>query len=413
MAPRRARREDRERPPMHRLLDGVKVIELGHILLAPFAAQTLGDFGADVIKVEPPGGDQYRKVGQGRAGGMTAQWMAANRNKRSVALDLKHEDGREVLRALLKDADILVHNMRVQAMEGLGFSYDAVRAINPGIIYCAAIGFGQDGPYADRPAFDDVIQGYSGVADLNGRNAGAPAFVPLVLTDMMAAMTLGQAMLAALVRKRATGLGCYVETPMFEVAAVMALNQHLGGHAFVPPEGEMGYPRVLSPHRKPVATLDGHIIHGVYTFDHWRRWLAEVGRGDISDGPLMQDASAMGRNIMALYRIAAEEIFPTRASADWLALLARLDIPCAPVLRIEDLESDPHLDAVGLFEDYDHPTQGRLRQTRNPVTMRGPARAPDLPPPETGGHSREVLEALGLSPARIEALIAKGAVTAR
>ncbi|MFT6227475.1 MAG: formyl-CoA transferase [Paracoccaceae bacterium] len=397
---------------MYKLLDGVKVVELGHILLAPYAAQFLGDFGADVIKVEPPGGDLYRKVGHGRGPGMTAQWMAANRNKRSVALDLKQEAGRDVLRALLKDADIVVHNMRAQAMEGLGFGYDAVRAINPGIIYCAAIGFGQDGPYARQPAFDDIIQAYSGVAELNGRNAGVPAFVPLVITDMMAAMTLGQAMLAALVRKRATGEGCYVETPMFEVAAAFALNQHLNGHAFQPPEAGMGYPRVLSPHRRPVATADGHMVHGVYTHDHWRRLLAELGRSDVADGPLMQDPSAIGRNITELYRIAADEIFPTRSTADWLALLARLDIPCAPVLALEDLESDPHLQAVGMFEDYDHPTEGRVRQVRNPVTMHGPDKAADLPPPITGLHSREVLTALGLSAAEIDALIQSGAVVA-
>jgi formyl-CoA transferase len=397
---------------MYKLLDGTKVVELGHILLAPFAAQTLGDFGAEVIKVEPPGGDLYRNVGHGRSPGMTAQWMAGNRNKRSVALDLKQEAGRAVLRALLKDADIVVHNMRAQAMEALGFGYDAVRAINPGIVYCAAIGFGQDGPYADKPAFDDIIQAYSGVAELNGRNAGAPAFVPLVVTDMMAAMTLGQAMLAALVRKRATGEGCYLEVPMFETAAALALNQHLGGHGFQPPEGPMGYGRVLSPHRRPVATADGHMVHGVYTHAHWRRFTSEVGRDDIANGPLLADRAAIGQNIMELYRIAAEDIFPARGTEDWLALLTRLDIPCAPVLAIEDLEDDPHLQAVGLFEDYDHPTEGRVRQVRNPAVMRGPVRAADLPPPTNGRHSREVLAELGYDGAQIDALIALGAVVA-
>ena len=229
-------------------------------------------------------------------------------------------------------------------------------------------------------------------------------------SDMMTAMTLGQAMLAALVRQRATGEGCYLEAPMFEVAAGFALNQHLNGHGFQPPEAGLGYPRVLSPHRAPVATADGHMVHGVYTYDHWRRLLAELGRADIADGPLMADPSAMGRSIMELYRIAAEEIFPARTTGDWLALLTRLDIPCAPVLALEDLEQDPHLQAVGLFEDYDHPTEGRVRQVRNPVSMRGPETAPDLPPPDTGRHSREVLAALGLSPARIDALIACGAV---
>lgn len=395
---------------MFRLLDGVRVIEIGHILMAPYATQFLGDFGADVIKVEALEGDYYRALGLVRSPGMSAQWMATNRNKRSLSLDLKSAEGREALAALIRTADVVVHNMRPPAIERLGFGYEAVRAINPRAVYCAAIGFGQDGPYADLPAFDDIIQAWSGMAALNGVHQDRPVFVPLVLIDMVVGLMLGQAMLSGLTRQRATGQGCYIETPMFEAAVSMVLNQHLNGHAFVPPEAGLGYSRVMSPWRQPARTRDGYIVHGVYKFEQWQQFLTAVGRQDVVDGPLLADRDAMARNIGALYEVAAREILPERTTAEWRALLDELDIPSAPVMELADLEQDPHLQAVGLFEDYDHPTQGRVRQVRAPFTTRDVGTGADRPPPELGEHSLEVLREAGLSEAHIDALRARGVV---
>ncbi|WP_163849097.1 CaiB/BaiF CoA transferase family protein [Pseudooceanicola aestuarii] len=393
---------------MLKLLDNVRVLELGHILMAPYATQFLGDMGADVIKVEPLGGDLYRGVGLGRSDGMSAQWMGVNRNKRSVALDLKSEDGRQVLREMIASADILVHNMRPPAIERLGFGYDAVKALNPRLVYCAAIGFGRDGPYADYPAFDDVIQARSGLADVNGRMTGKPTFVPVAIADKVVGLMVGQAMLAGLHRQRATGEGCYLETPMFEAMVGVVLNQHLNGHAFRPPEGGLGYARVTSPYRHPSPTADGYIVHGVYKYPQWQRFLAHVGRQDILDGPLMRDARAMAQGIGQLYEITTTEILPQKSTAEWGRILDELDIPHAPVLSIEELENDPHLQAVGLFEDYEHPTQGPMRHVRAPFGARDVDEGPDRYPPDLGAHGPEVLEEFGLSPTRIAALRAAG-----
>jgi crotonobetainyl-CoA:carnitine CoA-transferase CaiB-like acyl-CoA transferase len=399
-----------EADSMMKFLKGVKVVEIGHILMAPYATQFLGDFGADVVKVESLDGDYYRSLGLGRRRGMTAQWMSVNRNKRSISLDLKDTEARETLNSLLRQADIVVHNMRVKAIERLGLGYEAVKEINPKVVYCAAIGFGQDGPYADFPAFDDIIQAYSGIAAVNSVGAGKPTFLPLAIADKVVALMLGQAMLAGLHRQRATGQGCYVETPMFEAAVTVVLNQHLNGHTYVPPEAGLGYKRVMSPHRQPAPTKDGYIVHGIYKYEHWQRFLTETGRQDVLDGPLMADQHAMANSIAGLYQIASQEILPTRTTAEWRALFDQLDIPSAPVLQMEDLEHDPHLQAVGLFEDYDHPSQGRLRRMRAPFAVRDVEIGPDRHPPEIGEHTLEVLREVGLTQEQIAQLQARGVV---
>lgn len=395
---------------MLNLLNGVRVLELGHILMAPYATQFLGDMGADVIKVEPLSGDLYRSVGVGRNADMPAQWMGVNRNKRSLALDLKSPEGREILKEMIAKADILVHNMRPPAIARLGFDYDAVKVLNPRLVYCAAIGFGRDGPYADEPAFDDVIQARSGLADVNGRLAGRPSFVPVAIADKVVGLMVGQAMLAGLHRQRATGEGCYLETPMFEAMVSVVLNQHLNGHAFRPPVDGLGYARVMSPHRHPSPTRDGYIVHGIYRYDQWQAFLAKVDRPDILEGPLMTDKATMAAGIARLYEIASTEILPTRTSAEWAEMLGALDIPYAPVLGIDDLEDDPHLKAVGLFEDYDHPTQGPMRQVRVPYGSRDVETAPDRYPPDLGAHSVEVLREFGFSGERIALLVETGVI---
>ena len=393
---------------MYKLLDGVRVIELGHMMMAPYATQMLGDMGADVIKVESPEGDFYRRLGLAREPNMTAQWMAVNRNKRSIAIDLKEQDGRDALLHMVQKADVVVHNMRPKAIERLGMDYDSVRARNPRIVYCAAMGFGQDGPYADYPAFDDIIQAYSGLADANGRSVGEPRFVPVAIADMIVGLMLGQAMLAGLHRQRATGQGAYLETPMFEAMVSVVLNQHLSGHAFRPPAGSLGNERVMNPFRKPARTKDGYIVHGLLTYDHWRRFLAAVQLDDVLSGPMMRDSGAMAQNISALYELAATEILPTRTSSEWRALLDTLDIASAPVRQIEDLESDPHLKAVGLFQDYEHPTSGSMRHVRLPFGVRDVEQADDRHPPTLGEHGVEVLRDLGFEEDHIARLEAMG-----
>lgn len=389
---------------MLKLLNDVRVLELGHILMAPYATQFLGDMGADIIKVEPLSGDLYRHVGLGRSPGMSSQWMNVNRNKRSIALDLKSDEGLDVLKKMIAQADILVHNMRPPAIERLGLGYDAVKQLNPRLVYCAAIGFGRDGPYADYPAFDDVIQARSGLADVNGRLSGRPNFVPVAIADNVVGLMVGQAMLAGLHRQRATGEGCFIETPMFEAMAGVVLNQHLNGHAYRPPIDGLGYARVMSPYRHPSPTADGFIVHGVYRFEQWQRFLTYVDRQDVLEGPLMKDRQALAKNIAMLYQITSTEILPQKTTAEWERIFEQIDIPSAPVLRMEDLEEDPHLKAVGLFEDYEHPTQGPMRQIRMPFGARDIEEGPDRYPPDLGVNGEAVLQEFGFSGEQISAL---------
>lgn len=393
---------------MYKFLQGVTVIELGHILLAPFATQSLGDFGAEVIKIEALGGDIYRFSGASQTSGMSPQWMSTNRNKKSVSLNLKTEKGKEILKKLISEADIFVHNMRANVIDRLGFDYSSVREMNPGIVYCVANGYGQDGPYADYPAIDDVIQARCGLALLDRENGGEPKFLPMAIADLMTGSILSQAMLAGYSRKQMLGTGCYLEVPMFETMVNFVLNQHLNGHAFVPPSGDIGYGRVLSPYRKPAPTKDGFIAHGIYSFRHWVSFMTEAERRDILDGPLMGDRITVASNIETLYKIVHDEIFPDRTTEEWLAILTDLDIPCSPVVDLKDLESDPHLQTVGLFEDYDHPTQGRVRQVRIPISAIGVETSKDNPPPNLGAHTYEVMLNLGYKAVEIMELSDSG-----
>jgi crotonobetainyl-CoA:carnitine CoA-transferase CaiB-like acyl-CoA transferase len=393
---------------MYNFLQGMRVIEMGHILLGPHVGQALGDMGADIIKIEAPEGDFYRTVGVKRNKGMSAQWLNCNRNKRSISIDLKSQEGRDVLKELLRGADVFIHNMRPRALAKLGFDYESVKELNSSIVYCYSSGFGEAGPYRDFPAFDDIIQARSGLASLNGVLDGQPKLTPMAITDLATSMNLTQAVLAGVYRKATTGQGCCVEVPMFESFATLVMNQHLNGHAFQPPEDDVGYQRMLSPFRKPCATADGFIVHGVYTFAHWKKFLAEVGREDIIDSDLLADPDQMGSNIAKLYQIMAEEILPLRESAAWLQLFEELDIPCAPIVGIGELEDDPHLKAMGMFRDYDHPSEGKVRDIRHPFMVRGIEEEADVPPPVLGLGTRGILAELGYPEEKIDQLISSG-----
>lgn len=397
---------------MNNLLQGVKIIELGHILLGPYAGQLVADMGADVIKIEALEGDFYRTVGVNKTEGMGAQWLNTNRNKRSVSLDLKSSEGKEVLTQLLKEADAVFHNMRPQALERLGFDYDSVKKINPSIVYCASAGFGQDGPYKDYPAFDDIIQAYSGMADLNGITGdNTPKFTPLVMTDHIAGLMLAQAILGGLYHQKSTGNGCFIELPMLEATVTVLLNQHLNGHVFNPPVGDIGYKRVLSPDRKPCKTKDGYIVHGVYTFKHWHKLLSVIGMHEMLEHEWLRTESDLAKNISHLYKFASETIFVTRTTDEWMTLLQSLDIPCAPVKSIFNLKNDPHLQAVGLFEKSEHPTEGTLTVMRSPFVMKDVEKKADRHAPNLGEHTIEVLKEIGLSDEQVSQLISKGVVS--
>jgi crotonobetainyl-CoA:carnitine CoA-transferase CaiB-like acyl-CoA transferase len=358
--------------PMH----GVRVIDLTSIAMGPYATQILGDMGAEVIKIEAPEGDVFRHAGPMRSPGMGAVYCNLNRNKRSLTLDLKQEEDRERLLELLDTADVFISNVRPKALQKMGLDAETLMACYPRLIYCAAVGFGQDGPYAERPAFDDIIQAMCGLADLQGHNTGAPAYVNTIMADKVSGLTLAYSIPMALYEREKSGLGQAIEVPMFETLVSFSLFEHMGGRTFVPGEGEMGYTRVLSPHRRPYATRDGFIALLPYTDAQWSRFFALAGRPKLAADARFASAGARARHFDELYGALAD-IVVTRGTAEWLALLAPADIPHSPVNGLEDLFDDPHLKATGFFQQMPHPTEGEMnvpsipvRFSRTPGTIR-------------------------------------------
>src|SRR5689334_3985251 len=364
--------------------------------------------GAEVIKVEPPEGDTTRQLGPMKNPNMGAFYLACNRNKRSIVLDLKQPAARDALLRLARDANVLLHNYRPQAARRLGMSYEAFRAVNPGIVYVGTYGFRATGPYGDKPAYDDIIQAASGIASLQASIMGEPRYVPTIVADKTSSMTVLAAVLAALYHQARTGEGQEVEVPMFESLAAWVMVEHLYGESFQPPIETVGYKRVLSPHRKPFKTKDGHLAILPYTDQNWRDFFAIADRPDLLDDPRFKTLASRLRHIDFLYGELAK-IALTRTNAEWLTALDRANIPAMTVNSLESLLQDPHLDATGFWQVREHPTEGTLRLPGVPAAYaKTPADIRRLPP-RLGEHSLEVLREAGYSAAEIDALLASGA----
>jgi crotonobetainyl-CoA:carnitine CoA-transferase CaiB-like acyl-CoA transferase len=382
-------------------LAGIQVLDLTSVLFGPYAAQTLGDWGAEVIKVEPLTGDTWRYSGQFRTRGMSGQFMATNRNKRSLALDLKHPDGKAVLQRLIAKADVLVTNIRPAALGRLGFGYEDCQQLNPRLVYAAATGFGQDGPWAARPAFDEIIQASSGFASSMGTDE-EPAFVPSLVGDKICGLVLTGAISAALVHRERTGKGQMVEIPMLETIAAFNSIEMLGGHAFVPPIGPAGYKRMKE--RRPVRTRDGWLTMLPYSGDNWCSFFEAVGHPECIEDFAVRDPVARGQNIDRIYNKMAE-IALTRTTAEWEELLLRIDVPHAAFAKVTEIAEQPHLKAVGMFPTLDHPTEGEIRQARPSARFSESPAAIRRMAPRLGEHSQAVLQEAGLSDEDIASLV--------
>ncbi len=387
-------------------LEGLRIIDLTTILFGPYAAQTLGDWGAEVIKVEPLAGDNWRNSGQFRNRGMSGQFMAVNRNKRSLALDLKHPKGKAVLQRLLPTVDALVTNVRPAALGRLGFGYDACHKLNPKLVYAAATGFGQDGPWAARPAFDEIAQAASGLASAMGSD-DEPSFVPSLVGDKICGLSLAGAVCAALVHRERTGKGQLVEVPMLETIAAFNSIEMLGGHAFVPPIGPVRYKRVKE--RRPVRTKDGWLTMLPYSGDNWCAFFEAVGHPECIEEFSVRDPVLRARHIDKIYDRMAE-IALTRTTAEWEELLLRIDVPHASFARLTEIAEQPHLKAVGLFVDLDHPTEGRIRQARPATKFSDSPAGIHRLPPRLGEHTEAVLKEAGYTDADITSLVESKAI---
>lgn len=376
-------------------LDGIRVIDLTTVVLGPWATQMLGDMGADVIKIETPAGDTTRHTGPRKSPTMGPLFMSANRNKRSVILDLTSEAGRDALFRIVETADVLVHNFRPQVMEKLKLEYSEFTTRFPNLIYCATYGFRKDGPKANNPAYDDIIQAASGLADLQTITSDQPRYVPTIMADKTTAFNVVSAVLGALFARERGAEGQEIEVPMFESLVDFVMVEHLYGAVFDPPMGQMGYARLLNTMRKPYATKDGYLAVLPYTDENWRALFNIVGREDLKDDPRFVDLATRIQYSEEIYGL-LEEIVATRTNAEWLDLLSRANIPVQPVLSKEELLVDEQLEASGFWVFKDHPTEGRIRMTdplirfsKTPSTIR-------RLPPLLGEHTAEILREVGV-----------------
>ena len=385
-------------------LKGLKIIELTSVVLGPWAAQILADMGAEVIKVEAPFGDSNRQLGASRNPNMAALYLSNNRNKRSLVLDLKQASARDALLAIIKDSDVFLHNNRPQVMTKLKLEYSDVKSVNENIIYCGTYGYSKDGPYGEKGALDDSIQAASGIAALNELVLGEPRYLPTVVADKTTAITVVYSILAALFHRERTGHGQAVEVPMFETMVSFVMAEHIWGEVFEPPLGKAGYTRLMSHHRKPYKTKDGYIAVLPYMNNHWKTFCEKAGRQDLIDDDRFKNLSSRVENIDDTYAETGK-ILSTKTTQEWLDIFADTKVPVIVVNSLDDLFTDPHLEAVGFWQDFDHPTEGKLKMpgfpakfSETPATIRKHA-------PNFGEHSIEILAEAGIDEETINEMI--------
>ncbi|BBZ65264.1 CoA transferase [Mycolicibacterium insubricum] len=373
-------------------LHGIRVVDLTAMVMGPYCTQIMADMGADVIKVEPPAGDNTRYISVGPAPGMSGVFVNVNRGKRGVVLDLRTEEGTEALRALIATADVFIHSMRAKAIAKLGFDYEQVAQINPGIVYTNCYGYSRRGPEADRPAYDDTIQAECGLPAVQEQLTGEANYVGTIMADKVAGLTALYATMMALFHRERTGEGQEVEVSMFETMAAFMLVEHANGAMFDPPLGPAVYPRTVAPNRRPYATKDGHIAALIYNDKHWNAFIEAVEPAWNSEE--YATLAGRARHIDTVYGLLAETLVE-RTTAEWLELFRELEIPAAPIHTPDALFDDPQLAASGLFETID--TQhGTVRLpgvptwfSRTPGRVRGYA-------PELGADTAAVLDELGM-----------------
>lgn len=385
-------------------LAGIRVVDLSTVVMGPYASQWLADLGAEVIKVEPPEGDSTRHTGPAAEDGMAAIFLGVNRGKRSVVLDLKRPAAQVAMERLLATADVLMHSMRPQKLAALGLAPADVMARHPDLVFASLLGFGDDGPYSGKPAYDDIIQGLSGNAALMAQQTGEARYFPTIAADKTCGLVAALSICAALAR-RARGpagqRGARVDVPMFESMVSFNLVEHLYGMHFDPPRGPAGYPRVLAPLRRPYRSADGHVCMMPYTDAHWRSFFLAAQRPDLAADRRFADIAARTRHIEALYELTGE-IVRQRTTAEWLALCESLQIPVARVNALAELPDDPHLRATGFFASLHDPAMGTLRFPGAPVRFDSERVAVGMPP-RLGEHTAAVLAEAGLTQAELDA----------
>ena len=392
-------------------LEGVRVVDLTSVVVGPLATQILADHGAEIIKVETKTGDLIRHMnGKSVTPGMGAKFLHLNRNKRSIVLDLKQAAAMDALKRMIAKADVLVWNVRPAAMARLGLAYEDVKQINPKIVYCGLYGFGQDGRYRDKPAYDTIIQGSGGMAALHHRSTGEPRFVPMVVADKVVGLIAVQMISMALYRRATTGEGSAIGIPMFENMVKFVLEEHMYLETFRPPLGGTGDPRLLDPQTKPIPTKDGYICISANTNDQAFGLFDAIGQPELKEDPRLSSVQARFANV-SYYLEVRNAAFGTRTTAEWLELLEAHDVPAMPYHTLESVMEDPHLGEAGFFRERQHPTEGTIREMRLPNVWSCGTRKEWSAAPKLGQHSVELLREFGFDEAAIAAMVKSGATT--
>ena len=389
-------------------LDGIRVIDLTSVVIGPICTRTLADQGADVIKVEPPSGDLLRNLAKGgRNPGMPGKFLNFNRNKRSICLDLKKPAGTNAVRKLVNNADVFVSNVRPSALARAGLDWDTLRALNPNLIYCGIVAFGEGGRYYNQPAYDPIVQSLSGIAGTFERAHGKPIFVPMVMSDHVTGLIAAQCIGFALYRREKTGVGESIEVPMLENMASFVMSEHMGGQTFIPAVGPTGDNRLVSPDYRPQPTKDGYITISPNTDAQAFAFFDAIGRPELKTDPRFNSPASRTAHAHDYFQVRAKGL-AQRTTDEWIKLLAELDIPAARYNTIDDLFDDPHLNDVNFFAEIDHPSEGRIRMTKVPNTFGGGGRDDRRTAPLKGQHTNEVLTEIGYTNTEIEDMLSEG-----
>jgi crotonobetainyl-CoA:carnitine CoA-transferase CaiB-like acyl-CoA transferase len=393
-------------------LSGIRVLDLSTIILGPMAAQYLGDMGADVIKIENPVGDLTRYVGPARSHGMGAFFMSSNRNKRSVVIDLKREDGRQLLKKLIAKSDVVLHSIRKNSAEKLGLSYETLSAINPRIILAHAKGYSDDGLNAGMAAYDDVMQAVSGLASLQAVVAGEPRYIPTIVADKITAVHTAYGISMALLHRERTGRGQQVDIPMMETMVAFNTVEHLWGATFVPGLAGTGYVPISTAARRPFKSKDGYVCVLPYTDDNWASFCRIVGDPALTEDPRYKTHAARQKDQQGFWNEVGRRVLE-RTSDEWIAALNAADVPVGRVNSLDDLLTDPHLESVGFWQTMTHPTEGALRVPQPPLGFSDSPASIRRLQPNLGQHTEEVLREIGLSADEIARLDAEGITRAQ
>ena len=391
-------------------LQDIKVIDFSQILAGPFCTMLLSDMGADVIKIEKPnGGDDTRRYGPPFIEGESAAFLTLNRNKRSIVLDLKSEQGVAIVRRMLEDADVMIHNFRPGVVDRMGLGYDDVSALNPAIVYCTVSGFGTTGPYSSRAGFDLVAQGMSGLMSINGFPGAPPAKVGVPMADLNTGMFCAYGILTAYINRLSTGKGQHVDASLIESGIAYTLYESATYFATGEVAGPLGSAhRMIAPYQA-FATQDGYINIGAANQNNWERMCRAIGREDLLDDERFASNPERMVSIEALTPI-MEETFRTKTTSHWVEILETAGVPCGPIYNIEQVYADPHVQSREMSVALEHPKAGGIRNIGVPVKLSDTPGSVRTPAPLLGQHSDEVLDQYGYDESEIAALKDSGAL---